>query len=127
MKGGSLGQGTAIPGNFDLDLVLYSSGEKNTKTPHDSLLYNTTKMILFSDVDAARVARYGVRDILNKLERFLRRHFGANCQNLDTTDFGLSFKFHGEIEVDLLPSPFWASKEDFHAFLSGCNNSERRK
>ena len=26
VKGGSLGQGTAVPGNFDLDLVLYSQG-----------------------------------------------------------------------------------------------------
>jgi hypothetical protein len=27
VKGGSLGHGTAVPGKFDLDLVLYSRGE----------------------------------------------------------------------------------------------------
>ena len=27
IKGGSLGHGTAVPGDFDLDLVIYSSGE----------------------------------------------------------------------------------------------------
>ena len=27
IKGGSLGQGTAVPGHFDLDMVVYSSGK----------------------------------------------------------------------------------------------------
>ena len=26
VKGGSLGQGTAVPGEFDLDLIIYSTG-----------------------------------------------------------------------------------------------------
>ena len=28
IKGGSLGHGTAVPGKFDLDLVVYSRGER---------------------------------------------------------------------------------------------------
>ena len=27
IKGGSLGHGTAVPGNFDVDLVMYSDSE----------------------------------------------------------------------------------------------------
>ena len=27
VKGGSLGHGTAVPGHFDVDLVMYSTGE----------------------------------------------------------------------------------------------------
>ena len=29
IKGGSLGQGTAVPGHFDLDMVVYSSGKSD--------------------------------------------------------------------------------------------------
>ena len=79
------------------------------------------------DIDPYTVAEEGVGDILETLEEFLEEEFGNSCTNLSTTEYSVSFTFHGVIEVDLLPSPFWETKEEFHAFLSHLDKEQRRK
>ena len=127
LKGGSLGQGTAVPGEFDLDLILYSQGESkgSLSQAHDDKAM--TLYIYSPAINPYTVAMEGVGDILDILEEILEEKFGDSCTNLSMTEYSVSFTFHGVVEVDLLPSPFWEKKEELHAFLSHLNNEERRK
>ena len=85
-----------------------------------------TLYVCSPEIDPETVAKEGVKDILDTLEEFLEDQFGDDCTNLSRTEYSVSFTFHGEIEVDLLPSPFWESKEELHAFLSHLKKDKRR-
>uniref|UniRef100_A0A1X7V266 2'-5'-oligoadenylate synthetase 1 domain-containing protein n=1 Tax=Amphimedon queenslandica TaxID=400682 RepID=A0A1X7V266_AMPQE len=105
IKGGSLGHGTAIPGDFDLDLVLYSR-----------------------DIDPEVVLEIGVDNILDRLDVFLRRRLPEAYVHVKKTSFSLQFKLNGVIDVDLLPSPYWGEDPDqFHRFLEDKGEKERMK
>ena len=41
IKAGSLGHGTAVPGHYDLDVVLYSNSEENSILPKHLTLSHT--------------------------------------------------------------------------------------
>lgn len=101
---GSLGHGTAIPGNFDLDLVLYSR-----------------------DIDCQVVIKKGVGNILLKLNDYLSRAYGGNYHYISKTPYALQFKLYDTLEVDLLPSPYWRSADTFQRFLARYNPDDRRK
>ena len=79
------------------------------------------------DINPNTVVREGVKGILDKLEWFLNQQFGRNCTELTKTDYGVSFTFHEEVEVDLLPSPYWDGKRGFHEFMRPLSDKDRRK
>nr|CAC82934.1 putative (2-5)A-2 synthetase [Suberites domuncula] len=87
VKAGSMGHGTTVPGNFDIDLVLYSS-----------------------NVEGDNVRDYGYGSYLKKLEEFItdRRVFGwGTISNVSTTRYAVQFKYQNNVDVDLLVSPVW--------------------
>jgi hypothetical protein len=105
VKGGSLGHGTAVPGKFDLDLVLYSR-----------------------DIHARDVIANGVKDVLNKLDMFLQSQYGSHAyKKKKITPFALQFTLYQKLDVDLLPSPFWSSSHEFINFMEGLSQQNRRK
>lgn len=65
--------------------------------------------------------------MLDKLQLFLEKHFGTECKELEQTNHAVSFLFHGQLKVDLLPSPYWKTKTEFHSFLKLLPEYERRK
>ena len=124
IKGGSLGHGTAVPGDFDLDLVLYSEGNSCLHM----ITYNHCLCFLQLDISPEVVVDIGVDNILNRLDIFLRKRLGDAYEYVKTTPFALQFKLHGEIDIDLLPSPYWGNEPDrFHQFLKDKEESVRRK
>ena len=67
-------------------------------------------------------------NILDRLDVFLRRRLGDAYVYVDKTSFSLRFKLHGEIDVDLLPSPYWGEKPDaFHRYLEDKNDEDKMK
>ena len=65
--------------------------------------------------------------ILDRLDRFLRDHFKVLYQFTRKTSFSLQFKFHDDIDVDLLPSPYWEKPADLHRFLEGKSQRDINK
>ena len=140
VKGGSLGQGTAIPGSFDLDLVLYSRGTAHhsyrqkhtckacpTKSTHQHNIFAVSPGIRADDV-----LHRGIRSILEMLNAFLSRHFGRRYTPLGLTDHAVRFSLtsenrEGSIDVDLLPSPYWMYAIELHCFLTGLSSDTQRR
>ena len=79
-----------------------------------------------TDIDPYTVRKIGVKNILDKLRTFLSRHFGNNFINDKTSLFSLQFRFHNDINVDLLPSPYWETPNQFKTFLQSIQESDRR-
>lgn len=79
-----------------------------------------------TDIDPYTVRKIGVKNILDKLRTFLSRHFGNNFINDKTSPFSLQFRFHNDINVDLLPSPYWETPNQFKTFLQSIQESDRR-
>nr|CAO00531.1 (2-5)A synthetase [Lubomirskia baikalensis] len=106
IKGGSLGQGTAIPGDFDLDLVIYT----------DSI----------SELDI-RLSGYSMRRWTDLLDTFLQQTLGRKYQPQGKTDCAVQFIYNDKIGVDLLISPNWRSLREFYTFLLGTPAVDRMK
>ena len=79
-----------------------------------------------TDIDPYTVRKIGVKNILDKLRTFLSRHFGNNFINDKTSLYSLQFRFHNDINVDLLPSPYWETPNQFKTFLQSIQESDRR-
>ncbi len=79
-----------------------------------------------TDIDPYTVRKIGVKNILDKLRTFLSRHFGNNFKYDKTSLFSLQFRFHNDINVDLLPSPYWETPNQFKTFLQSIQESDRR-
>eukprot|EP00731_Ephydatia_muelleri_P000640 Em0001g640a len=105
IKGGSLGHGTAVPGDFDLDLIVYTNS-----IGKDNLRLGTTMEMWTS-----------------KLEKFLRTALKQKYKPMGTTSCSVQFAYKGEIEVevDILISPHWRSLSEFYVFLSSIPTQER--
>lgn len=124
LKGGSLGQGTAIRGDFDLDLVVYSVG---TCICHlFTGKFNSYPMfLLFPDISNEDMLNPRMlKSYLLKIQSLLVRHL-SNITPKPPTDHGLRFSYK-ELEVDLLPSPYFSSANELHEFLAPLENDERR-
>lgn len=62
---------------------------------------------------------------LQKLDRFLVRHFRESYEKTRMTHRSVQFKFKGVIEVDLLVSPYYKDPEAFYKFLKSVHPSQR--
>ena len=69
----------------------------------------------------------GVDDILRKLDKFLRSKYGREYQKNNMTPFTLQFTLWKKVEVDLLPSPYWSSADEYISFLEDLSDTNRRK
>ena len=98
IKGGSLGQGTAVNGEFDLDLVII------------------TEAITLEEIkgnDGAADYSFWLR----KLECYVHKTMPDRCTDIRVTKMAVIFQYQGEIEVDLLISPHIVDPHEFYRFL----------
>ena len=79
------------------------------------------------DIDPENVLAIGVDSVLEKLKKFLSRHFGKDFKFDKTSPFSLQFRFHNDIDVDLLPSPYWETPDQLHRFLEDKAECDQRK
>lgn len=99
-KGGSMGQGTTVPGHYDIDLVLYSRS-----------------------LDIATVVKNdGYGDYLEKINDYLSRHLQSLKYRFSSfskvaVKFECTKPFGGTIEVDLLLSPQWGGHDHYLSSL----------
>lgn len=74
------------------------------------------------------MAARGAGNILDKLDNFLRKRLRGSYTFINKTPFALQFKLHSDIEVDLLPSPYWGEfPENYHRYIEDKDESTRRK
>lgn len=106
VKGGSMGHGTAIPGHFDIDLVLYSR-----------------------DIDGHAVLRQrnGFEPWVKKLHAFLSSRLSSRDYNCTCiTQHSVQFVYKGQVDVDLLVSPYWANQHELYRFLQSVPQQRRQ-
>ena len=65
--------------------------------------------------------------ILDKLHAFLSQHFGVKYEFTKKSQYSLQFRFHNDIDVDLLPSPYWEKPEELHRFLENKTDDQRQR
>ena len=79
------------------------------------------------DIEPDTVVEIGVSTIIDRLDTFLRRRLGQDYEFVNKTSFSLQFKFHGDIDVDLLPSPYWDTPDELHRYLEDISKKDRPK
>ena len=128
IKAGSLGHGTAVFGNFDVDLVIYSDS-KHLKLHSYSLVYLT---IVCAGVKAEQIEVSGYSYYLKHLDTFLRQYLGESYVQTEKEKRALAkgrsiqFTYRGKIEVDLLVSPNWKDQHELYRFLNDIRPVEKR-
>ena len=80
-----------------------------------------------SDIDPDIVVEMGNSHLLDRMDRFLRRRLQNEYQFVRKTSFSIQFKFHNEIDVDLLLSPYWEKPEELHLYLLDLKQSDKMK
>ena len=76
------------------------------------------------DILPRDVIRSGV---LNKLDQFLQSEYRHQYVKDGITPFALQFTLYGKLDIDLLPSPYWSSADEYHGFVSQLDVGNRRK
>lgn len=85
-------------------------------------------MIHQTDIDPDVVVDIGVDNLLDKMDRFLRRRLQMSYKFVRKTSFSLQFKFHNDIDVDLLLSPYWGENPDkLHRYLEDLKQKDKMK
>ena len=67
-----------------------------------------------------------VKAILDQIDTMLRRRLGDRYRNVQLTNHAVRFSFDGELQVDLLPSPFWDTSDTFYEDLKKVDAQKRR-
>lgn len=106
VKGGSLGHGTAVPGHYDIDLVIYSR-----------------------DIMPGDVHQNGFCEWVARLQQFisgtLRIPSHTPGYRGRSVQFTYRYKDIITLDVDLLVSPFWESPLALYRFLHGITEPNR--
>lgn len=107
IKAGSLGQGTAVPGHYNIDLVIYSrdiSGQE---------VYDSN----------------GFEQWIIQLRSFVEKQLGIRCKARGYNHRSVQFVVDRNglpLEVDLLVSPYWNSPDEFYRFLGTVQKKQRK-
>ena len=168
-----MGHGTAVPGHFDIDLVIYSHGTHfllllllvhlsaclcftvclsvtclsvTCLSPSLSLSLSLSLTLSLSlslslsllattfpafplkmyssilchiEIDGNAVLRQQNKFQLwlEKLHRFLSRALGHDYNYTGMTKRSVQFNYKGQVDVDLLVSPYWEKQHDLYKFL----------
>ena len=67
-----------------------------------------------------------LKNILDQINKMLRKHLGDKYRNAELTNHAVRFSFDGKLEVDLLPSPFWRTSDTFYQDLKKVDCRKRR-
>ena len=123
IKAGSLGHGTGVFGNFDVDLVIYSDGKQLNEVLVACVHYIQMYKWLCTDVKAEQIKISGYSYYLKDLDKFLRENLGGAYVQTEKEKRALAkgrsiqFTYRGKIEVDLLVSPNWKDQHELYRFL----------
>ena len=126
IKAGSMGHGTAVPGHFDIDLVIYSRGKTNLLYASHSRLIQKLRH-RYTDITGNEVLRQRneFQPWIKKLHAFLSRELGHNYNYTIMTLCSVQFCYKGMVEVDLLVSPYWSDQHELYRFLQGVPQNKR--
>lgn len=114
IKAGSLGHGTAVPGKYDIDLVIYSRSKcKAIPTPLGVSVFSFTCFIILGFTGQDVLERHGFHFWLEQLKTFLNRTLGISAE---ITPHSVQFDYN-HLEVDLLVSPCWHNPNQLYNFL----------
>ena len=92
-------------------------------TKQDSLkpLYRPKKLssltCLSSGMDGDMIVSRGFDYWINILQDLLDRKLGHHITERKRTEHSSQFKYDGELEVDMLASPFWREPNSLYSFL----------
>lgn len=89
-----MGHGTTVPGEFDIDLVIYSRDISGREVLRSASLFQPW---------------------LRKLHAFLQNKRGYSFKKM--TKRSVQFRYKDKVDVDLLVSPYWSNKDEFYMFL----------
>ena len=117
LKAGSLGQQTAVLGNFDVDLVVYSDSKliQLSKNPPVSYMY-----VHAIDVNPNTVLEDGYERPIHQLRSHMGMEWRIQLKRPPSkVSVNMKYKSAGlEIDADILVSPNWDSKEELYEFLT---------
>jgi hypothetical protein len=112
IKAGSLGDGTAVPGDYDIDLVVYSRD--------------------FTGLDVLSSGSM-FRPWIAQLKAFIKQARGVTLyyRGERAENFSVQFSYEMSpgvsIDVDLLVSPYWNYPQNFYEFLRSVPPGDRIK
>ena len=117
-----MGHGTAVPGHFDIDLVIYSRGKS-------CVFYQTVHIQTFmSDIDgSAALQPNAFQSWVRELHAFLSSKLGHNYGHQGMTKRSVQFVYKGRVEVDLLVSPYWENQHKLYRFLQSLPQEKRSR
>ena len=107
--------------------MTWCSTHQVRKKPHRLTCTVSLSQISGIGIKPATVKDRGVHDVLEKLQKYLKEHLGSTCTDIKLTDYAVTFLYRGELYVDLLPSPYWSTMEEFHHYLGTIEADERRQ
>jgi hypothetical protein len=125
-----MGHGTTVPGEFDIDLVIYSRGtfvRTNMKLhSYHSICHIMFDILLSLDISGREVLETEslFQKWLRKLHAFLKKKQGYSFKNM--TKRSVQFRYKDKVDVDLLVSPYWNNKDEFYMFLRDDVPRDRR-
>ena len=104
-----VGQRTTAPGYCDVDFVIYS------KSKEIKLKESVLQWFLIG-IDPVMVIQNGYDDIQDKLENYMKKHLSPHYKYCDRTHVAVKFTYK-QLEVDLLLSPYWDTREEYYTFM----------
>ena len=108
-----MGKGTTVPGDFDVDLIIFSRCELFHKQANRPIkkFFDLTALELSAATEIT-----GYVGIMTQYDRYLRTRLGGHYIRKGINDHSLQFKYCN-IGVDLLLSPYFESKQQYYRFL----------
>lgn len=76
-------------------------------------------------IDKEKVTRKGTGDYLDILDKYFLSHLSKYTRG-ENNGYSLQFSYNN-VDVDLLLSPNWKSKEELYRYLKTLDKSEQRK
>ena len=110
-KGGSMGKGTTVPGEFDVDLIIFSRCKAMSHNRSITDFLHSTALELSNATD---ITIY--KGIMTEYDRYLRTQLRDRYIKKGINNHSLQFKYYN-IGVDLLLSPYFNTKQEYYRFL----------
>ena len=82
---------------------------------------------MYADIDPSIMLDIkALQKYLQVIDKYLSRQLPRRYKSSGITDHAVRCILDGELEVDILPSPYWSTPNDYHSFLKKLSNHERR-
>lgn len=121
-KGGSLGHGTAVPGKFDIDLVLYSRSKPKTiviigmAVCLSQSLCEYVCCAITPGLTIKKATEDGYEEYFDEMNSYLNERLRGQYTHDDFTNVAIKFSIQppGEysIDIDLILSPYFSDHDE---------------